>query len=238
MSLIIDLIIIAAAAAAIYLGVSKGFIKSVMQFASLLAALIAVFAFTAPVSDLLYDTFVEQKVSGITEEALMGIISAGEEKLQLDKIIADRPEALSEITERFSVNLDDIVSYYSENLRSLTQPDAVDKLAGSIAEPTARAISSVAAAILIFVTTLLVLALVTFILDAICRLPVLKRLNTFLGFFFGLGSAVVTAWVIANVSVGLISALEAINGDLFNQSVIDGSFILRFFYNNSLILFK
>ncbi len=237
MSLIIDLIIIVAAAVSIYLGIVKGFIKSVMQFASLIIALIAVFVFTSPVSDLLYDTFVEKQVSSITSEALTGIITAGEERLQLDKIMADRPDALTQITERFSIDLDELTAYYTENLKSLTEPDAINKLADTIAHPTAEAVSTVAAAILVFIAAMLILALVTFILDSVCRLPVLRRLNTFFGFLFGVGSALVSAWVIANVSVGLITALEAINSDFFNETVISGSFILRFFYNNSLILF-
>ena len=41
MSLIIDLIIIAAAVASIYLGLQRGFIKSVMNFLSLLIAIAA-----------------------------------------------------------------------------------------------------------------------------------------------------------------------------------------------------
>ena len=237
MSLVIDLLIIAAAAISVYFGITKGFIKSVMQFASLIIALIAVFVFTAPVSDLLYKSFVEKEVSNITGEALTGIITAGEEHLALDKIMTDKPEALTEITDRFSVNIDEIISYYKDSLKSLAESDAVGELADAIAKPTAEAVSTVVAAILVFVVSMLVLALITFILDSICRLPVLRRLNTFFGFIFGLGSALVSAWVIANVSVGLINALEAINSEMFNETVISGSFILRFFYNNSLILF-
>lgn len=237
MSLIIDLLIIIAAVAAIYLGIVRGFIKSVMHFASLILALIAVFVFTAPVSNWLNETFIEERVSSITEESLTGIVDAGVEHLKLQKVLEDRPDALVDVTERFSVDIDELVSYYSEFLIDLAESIAIDELAIKLADPTAAALSSVLAAIAVFAAAMIVLKLLTWILDMICRLPVLNKLNTFLGFLFGVGSALVTSWVIANMSVGLITAMESINGDIFNQSVIESSIILRFFYNNSLILF-
>ncbi len=238
MSLIIDFIIIAAAVAAIYLGIVRGFIKSVMHFVSLILALIAVVVFTGPVSEWVNERFVGERVSEITEDSLSGIVDAGVEKLQLEKVFEDRPDALLNVTERFSVDIDDLVSYYSDFLTDLAESAAIDELAAKLADPTAAALSTVAAAIVIFIVALLALKLITFILDLIFRLPVLNKLNTFLGFLFGIGSALITAWIISNMATGLIFALESINGDIFNHSVIDGSVILRFFYNNSLILFN
>ena len=238
MSLIIDLLILISASAAIYLGVSRGFVRSVMHFASLLLALVAVFIFTAPVSAWLNNAFVESGVSDVIEESLGGIVSVGEEKLGLSKIFSDRPDALGDIAERFGCDLDELEAYYREFLESKTDTSAITELSDKIAAPTSAAISNVLAVIIVFVAALLILKLFTFILDMIFRLPVLDKLNTFLGLLFGIGSAIVTSWVIANIAVGLVSALESFNGEMFNSSVIDGSIILRFFYNNSLIFFN
>ena len=237
MSLIIDLIIILAAVAAVYNGISKGFIKSVMHFASLIIALICVFTFTGPLATWLGDTFIDGNVSDITENSLNAIVTAGTEHLSIDQILSDRPDALTEVASRFSCDLDELAGYYNEFLSGLADGDAIDALSKKIAAPTADAISTVAAATIVFITALLICGLITYILDLICRLPVLKQLNTFLGSLFGIGSAVVTSWVIANLSVGLISALESIRGDIFNESVITGSIILKFFFDNSLIFF-
>ena len=237
MSLIIDLIIILAAVAAIYLGISRGFIRSVMHFASLILALVAVFLFTSPVAAWLNNSFIESGVSDIIEDSLSGIVSAGENSLDISKIFSDRPEPLNEIAAKFGCDLDELEAYYNNFLSSGTESEALGDLSGKIAAPTSQAISNVLAAIIVFIAAMLILRLITFILDMVFRLPVLDKLNKFLGLLFGIGSAVITSWVIANISVGLISAFESVNGEIFNQSVIDGSIILRFLYNNSLILF-
>ncbi len=237
MSLIIDFLIIAVAGAAIYLGIARGFIKSVTHFLSLIVAVVAVFVFTVPVSDWLNDKFVEDQVSTITEDSLNGIVDAGVERLQLEKVFNDRPDALINVTERFSVDIEELVSYYTEFLSSLAESAAIDELAEKLAGPTAAALSTALSAIAVFVAAMIVMKLISFILDLIFRLPVLKRLNKFLGFLFGVCSAAVSVLVIANLAVGLIFALEAINGDIFNQSVVDNSFILSYLYDNSLIIF-
>ena len=237
MSLIIDLIIILAAIAAVYLGISRGFVRSVMHFSSLILALIAVFIFTNPVSSWLNQSFIKSGVSDIIEDSLSGIVTAGENHFELSKIFSDRPKALDEIAERFDVDLDALEKFYTDTLTGSSENDALGALSEEIAYPTSKAISNVLAVIIVFIAALLILKFITFIIDRICRLPVLNKLNKFLGFLFGIASAVITAWVIANVSVGVISAFESINENVFNQSVIDGSVILQFFYKNSLIFF-
>ncbi|MBQ8510741.1 MAG: CvpA family protein [Clostridia bacterium] len=238
MSFIIDIIIILTAVAAVYLGIIRGFVKSVMGFISLLLAIVAAYIFTGPVSGWINEKLVGDWVSGIVDESLTGIVSAGTEQLDLSKLLADRPEALESIAGQFGYTLDDIDEYYGESLSGMMDGEALSELSKHIADPTAEAISTVAAAIGVFLAALLVLKLITFIFDMICRLPILDTLNTLLGLLFGIGSAVVLAWVISNLAVGALSALNAIDAAMFNQSVIENSIVLRFFYNNSLILFK
>lgn len=239
MSLAIDLIIIIAAIAAVYLGIVRGFVRSVMHFSSLILALAAVFLLTPTLSGWINENFVAKEVTGITESSLSGIVSTVEDEHgeELEKVIEDRPDALTEIADRFSVSMDAISDFYNTSLKGIAETVAISRLADMIAGPTAQAISTVIAAVVIFAAALLILKLITFILDMIFHLPVLDKLNTLLGFVFGLGSALVTSWLIANLSVGLINALGSINNEIFNEGVIKGSLILNFFYNTSLIIF-
>ncbi len=236
MSLVFDFIIILAAVFSIYLGISRGFVRSIMHFASLILALIAVFVFTTPLSELLYDSVISKSVSNITESSLTDIIGTGVAKLEISNVLEDRPEALTDLTTRFFTSIDEVTEYYNNFLKSLSEPDAINKISEMIATPTAKAISTVIAAIILFVGSLLILKIITFILDLIVKLPVLDKLNKFLGMLFGVASALITSIVIANISVGLINSLESINSELFNDSVISGSIVLRFFFNSGLII--
>lgn len=238
MSLIIDIIIIFAAVVSIYLGVLRGFVKSVMGFASLLIAIVAVYFFTAPAAAWLNEHVIGEWVDGIVSDSIIGIVTAGEQKIELSKIIEDRPEALNSVAIRFGFDLDQIEEYYRAALAGEPDSEALTMLSNYISSPTAEAISRIAGSICVFFAAMLILRLITFILDLICHLPILNVLNTLLGLLFGTASALISAWVISNMAVGLIRALNSINGDLFNQSVINGSIILRFFYENSLLMFK
>ncbi len=238
MSLIIDIIMLLAAAAAIIRGASRGFLKSVMHFASLIIAIICVITFTQPLSQWFGEKFINTSIMQIAEDSLNSIVNAGTENFSIDKIFSDRPEALVSLSEKFSCNLDELSEYYSETLKSLSPGDAIKELSQKIVAATTSSIGNILAAIIIFIAVMLICKLVTYILDLIFCLPVLKQLNRFLGLLFGIVSALVTTWLIANAAVGLINAFSAIRSDIFNESVISNSFILNFFFNNNLILIK
>lgn len=238
MSFIIDIAILAIALTAVCHGVSKGFVKSGMRLASVILALVCVFSFTAPLSSWLEEAFIKERVSNLTEDTLNSIVNAGSERLEIDEVLNDRPEALSNFAERFKFDISDIEEYYNDFLSNLTRSDALEALSEKIAAPTAASISTVCAAIIIFLATLLVCLIAAYLLDLLCRLPVLKQLNKILGGLFGVITALLSSWAIANISVGLINALQTIRPDIFNESAITGSFILKFFVDNNLILFK
>ena len=237
MSLFLDILIIITAVAAIWSGISRGFVRSVMGFVSLILAVAAAFVFTPKVAAIYNEKFVSGWVGSIVETSLDELVTAGGQRLELSKIFEDKPEALRSVAERFGIDLDEIESYYLE-IQPENDSEAIKDLSGQIASPTAAAISSVLAALSIFLAALIALKLITFILDLICRLPVLATLNSLLGFVFGLANALIGAWAIANLAVGLMHALNAVKPEIFNQSVIDGSIIVKFFCDQSLIFFK
>ncbi len=237
MSLFLDILIIITAIAAIYAGIMRGFVKSVMGFVTLLLAMIAAAVLTPTVADFYNEKFVSAQVNEIVETSLTELVTAGGQQIGLSKLFDDRPDALTSVAERFGVDIDDLEKVYL-SLKPESDSEAISSLADHIASPTAEAISRILAAISVFLTAMLILKLLTLILDLICRLPVLSTLNTLLGFLFGAASAALGAWVIANLSVGLINALGAIKPEVFNSSVIDSSIIVRFFVENSLVLFN
>ena len=238
MSLIFDFIIVLVAAIAIIRGISKGFIKSVMSLASIVIAILCVLTFTKPLSAWVGEKYISEPITDIAHEALSGIVNTGAESMSFDKVFEDRPEALVSLAERFSFDLDEISAYYDNALSSLSVEESITGLSEKIAAPIAEGISTVISAIAIFLVSMLVCTIITFILDGVCHLPVLKKLNKILGAVFGIISALLTSWLIANILAGLIIAFGAVHGEIFNESVITDSFILKFFYNNNLIFIK
>ncbi|MBO5217869.1 MAG: CvpA family protein [Clostridia bacterium] len=237
MSFVIDLAIILIAVSAVYLGIMRGFVRSVMGFLSVILAVVAAYVFTAPVAAWLDERIIGGWVSGIVDESLTGIVRAGTQNLELDKIFADRPEALTAIAEQFGADLDAIAAHYYDVLAGAAEQEALAELSELIASPTANAISIALAALGVFIAALIVLKFITFFLDMICRLPLLDRLNTFLGLLFGAASAVVLAWVTANLAAAIVLAFQSIEPGVFNESVISGSIIVKFMREQGWILF-
>jgi len=168
---------------------------------------------------------------------ILHALADGTGSKELDKIFADRPEALTAIAEQFGADLDAIAAHYYDVLAGAAEQEALAELSEMIASPTANAISIALAALGVFIAALIVLKFITFFLDMICRLPLLDRLNTFLGLLFGAASAVVLAWVTANLAAAIVLAFQSIEPGVFNESVISGSIIVKFMREQGWILF-
>jgi len=238
MSLIVDLVIIAAAIGCIYFCISRGFVRSVMGFVSILVAIVVAFLFSSKLAVWIDESYLRKCTTHIAVNAIDSIVSAGTDKIDISKVLADSPDTIAEFASRFGFTAEELQEYYKEALTDLSTAAATDKLAEYIARPTSKAISFATAAIVLYLGTLLALKLLTFMIDLICHLPILDTLNTILGALFGIGSALLMAWMISNLSILLINALEAVKPEIFNPAVIDSSIILRFFYEHSLLLFR
>ena len=231
MSLIFDGLLILLCVVIIVVETRRGFIKSVMNLGSHIAALFVAYAFTPKLAKFFNDNFFLEKISSGIRDTLKSLTEnpSGEGTYNLSKLFSDLPEPFTEILDRYNVSLDS-VSDQIKNVTDATE-DAVNSLSDSISFGVANVLSSVAAFLLLFVGSILILKLVTLILDSLFKLPVLNSANKALGFLFGVVIALIIAFVFSILSVKLIGALNSISPDLFNQDVIDNSILLKFFAN-------
>lgn len=232
MSLVFDLIILAVCGISIVLGAKRGFIKSVMGVCTLIAALCLAYAFTPVVSDSIRSTDAMKNVSESIGDTIKSLSHTDEGGYDLEKMFSDMPDAFRQILDRY--NTDDSTLTETVVPEASAPESAVDMLADAIAEPVVRAISDVAAFLLIFVASVAALKLLTWLLDLLFQLPVLKTANTMLGLLVGVVIALFWAWVLCPLSVTLIRAMSSISPDLFNESVIENSVILSFFADNKI----
>ena len=221
MSLVFDVIILAVCVISIVLGAKRGFIKSVMGICTLVAALCLAYAFTPTVSEYIRNTDAMGNISESIGDTIKSLSRTDEGGYDLEKMFDDMPDAFQQILERY--NVDDSVLAETVPPETAATESAVDALANAIAEPVARAISNVA-----------VLKLLTWLLDLLFQLPVLKTANTMLGLLIGVVIALFWAWILCPLSVTLIRAMSSISPDLFNESVIENSVILSFFADNKI----
>lgn len=227
MSLVFDGLILIVCIIIVVVETRRGFVKSVMHLCSHIAALFVAYAFTPRLSAFFNEHFFLDKVSSGIRDTLKSLTVNSEGSYDLSRLLDDIPEPFTQILTRYNKPLDSI----ADKIRDVTgaAEDAVNDLADHIAGDVAGVLSSVCAFLLLFIASLLVLKLVTFILDALFRLPILSTANTALGFIFGVVIALIAAFVLSLLSVKFIGAMSSISPDLFSQDVIDKSIILKFF---------
>jgi len=227
MNLIFDGVILTAVILSVVLGTKRGFIKSVMGVCTLIAALFVAYAFSPLLSDYIERQPIIRSVSESITETIKSLSADNQGTYDLQRLFDDMPDAFRQIIDRYDAD----EKVLSEAVQPAPGADAsrIDVLSELIAGPVTRAVSGVLAFLGLFVATVIVLKILTWLLDLIFRLPVLKTANTMLGFLFGAVAAIMWAWVLSSLSVTLIGAMSSISPDLFSKSLIDNTVLLKFF---------
>jgi len=235
MNLIFDAVIAVSVLLSVIMGAKRGFIKSVMGVCTLIAALFVAYAFTPPAAQIIGQQKFIRDISVSIADTVKSLASNDSGSYDLNRLYEDMPDAFTQILTRYGMDIGELTKEVPPDPNA--DAAALERLADLIAGPAAAAISSVLAFLALFVASVVILKILTWILDTVFQLPVLKTANTMLGFLFGVVAGVMWACVLSSLSVTLIRAMSSISPDLFNETVIENSVVLKFFSNlNPLVL--
>lgn len=227
MSILFDGIILLVCLTTVILGVRRGFIHSVMSVCTLIAALFAAYAFTPTVSSYIEKTAMMENISESISDTIKSISVNDAGTYDLQTLFQEMVDPFRQIVDRYHAD--------EEQLTEAMQPsdgaeeESVNALGDLIARPVVNTISGVLAFLGIFCASVILLKLLTWILDMIFQLPVLKTANTLMGLVFGLLGALIWAWLLSSLSVSFIRAMSSVAPEYFSDSVIEHSVILKFF---------
>lgn len=82
----------------------------------------------------------------------------------------------------------------------------------------------------IFILVGVVLRIVVSVTGLVTKIPVLNKVNAFLGLVLGLVEGLIVVFVVC-LATRLIVSLSSANSILFNQTAIDSTFLFKIFYN-------
>ena len=221
MNFTVDLILVAVILIYFIMGWHRGFIKTAMSLVSFILAGFGAYLFHGIPSNLLYSNVFLPKISGMIENA----ISSLSQGLTLDRLLAEKPAFFTDIVEKYSDMEKTEAFLQSGAEKTLTE------LCDFLAEPIARTVSNVLGFILVFVILMVALKIVTFIVDKIFKLPVLRGANTLLGIVLGALMGFLMAWLIASVVGGSVAALHTAFPDAISETLVEDSVVLKFFYH-------
>ena len=225
MSLVLD-IILAAAAIAIVIGcVSRGFLKSVISLVSTVVAFIVAWIFTPKLSAFLSEKVFSGAIGSSVENTLNGLMPKNGDGFNISKLLEDSPEDLNRLLRIFGTTSEKLAQDYGSS--TAADGETVRRMADTISEPIVGAASGVTAFIALFVGTLILLAILSAVLGLFVRLPVIKGTDKVLGFVLGMVLAAIIVIVLAKIFPMAVTALEPVNPDLFGKSVIDGTVLVK-----------
>ncbi len=220
--MIIDIILVALIVLSTAAGYARGFIRTLLGFVGVAAALIVATIFSPSLANYLDTNIVNDTVTNVIDESLTEAFDDGNGSL--DQILG----AVNKFV--FSDGVD--AEGYAKGIESGGSVEAVSReLASRISAP----VCSAAAFIGIFILTVLVVKIISAVLDKLFKLPVLRQTNGFLGGLLGLALGVIYAMILSRAFVLMLPWLTSTVGGPFTPELASGSHLLVFFSGFNII---
>lgn len=225
MSIAIDLILAIIMLSIIATAVRRGFVVSVFKLLSAVAAVVVAALFYKQLGSFFYDSFVYDKIFASLSDWLQKLAQNADGSFDLGAAVAALPESLRTLAASAGLDLSALDASYAG------MSAATESAANSLCETLASALSHLLADILAFAALffgmLIVLSLVCLILDALCKLPLLKGTNRLLGFAFGVCEALLVGIVITAIAAALLRTYGGLHPDFAEADAIDRTYLAK-----------
>ena len=209
---LVDLIYIALAVITILVFTKRGFVESVFKYGRSIMAGILTFIFGPLVGEVVYAKFVYNGVHGWVSEKLSNFLHSAAEKVDVDAMIEELPFLVKQF-----LNPDELKAKFGETVTDIEA--SAQEFAATVAAPLSKAISNLIAYVIVFLIALLVLLIFGKILDLVVQLPILKTINTVLGFIVGIGAAIL---LLASVTY-VLSLIISFFGDILSLQTLSST---------------
>ncbi|MBO5039879.1 MAG: CvpA family protein [Clostridia bacterium] len=220
MSLLIDVIVIAAFAGCLIRGIKKGFIKSIIGIVIVIAAIIGSVQFSPALGNTLNDKFVHKSVVSAAKDSIP--------KVDTDTLINEMPTAFKKSLDRFRTDPEDVKELFENSDIEETEEQKRARIAEKMASPLSKAISRALAFLIIFVVLYLVLFIISIIVCAVVKLPLLRTADKLLGALLGGVSGILLAWGVSLAICALLPHLSVLYDGVVPETVIDNSIVVKF----------
>lgn len=224
MSFLLDFIIIAIIGITLYFAAKNGFVKTTVSALSFIISIALTAAFATPLEQALMDApFAETVQSSVADMVKDSIFD--EEGLQ--EFVNGETETLDAVLSLAGVEKSDFIEWY--NGTNASGDDVLTQAAEYIAEPIVVLLAKLAAIIILFVGTQILLAIAAFFLNKLASLPILRTANTGLGILLGCVLALFRVFIFCFVMNLLIENAEFLNSDFLSSLDAESTFLFKLF---------
>jgi len=212
-SIFLDLIVVLIVFSTMYTVIKKGFVRTVIDFASVICALIASKIFANPLSSFFY---------GILEKVTSKKINEIIENLIRENNL---PKTLEE------GELFEFLSKYNIDLANKVSGEAVESTMNVITQYLVGILSYAVAFIVVFILTIIAFKIASVVVGGIFELPILKTINKTLALVLAVVMSLFYVLLFIAFMQIILPYLTSVYPDVINNDVINKSLIFDYLYN-------
>ena len=204
--LILDIGFIVIAALVILVNTKRGFVKSVFKTGRGIAATALALYFGPIIGDYFYNKFVYKFVYSWVFEKISLYINSTTEEVNIDGLIESLPLAVRQF-----VDIQMIKDQFGSLAHELVK--SAESFSDTVSVPISNVLSNFTAYACVFLASMILLAIIGFLFNLLTKLPVIRGINTVLGFVTGVVVAVFTLsglTYIITLAVGFWGSTSAI----------------------------
>lgn len=232
--LIIDIVLLVIAAVTIIRYTFKGAVKAVFSFAKTFVALFLAYVLRKPAAMLINTLFMERSVTGWVYDSLyaasQGIKPDG---VDLVKLYNDMPSFFTKILSGFGLDAEGIEAAF-DSIPGATEAE-ITAISENIGTSIATMLSTIIGFVAVFLLALLVLTIVVHVLDKLTHLPIINFANKLLGAAIGVLISLLIIWIVSVIAGFLVNYIGPLVPTVFNEGLIEESFVLRTMKNAELM---
>jgi uncharacterized membrane protein required for colicin V production len=237
MNALLDIIIVIIASLTIYFAYRRGFIKTLLSASSFLIAILLTALLLSPVKSALMSSSLADDVRSRVETEINNIISTNsindvEELTGKDSKVSE----FTNILEKIGLNQEDLNAKFKE-WKAESGANLKEKFIDYIADPVVDAIITLAAIVIIFFGSIILLKITAYVLDKVCKLPILKTANKLLGVIMGVVLALVRIYLFVILVKLLIPNGNALGIEMFKDINPDKTLLFKLFYDFNIFQF-
>ncbi len=224
MNFILDLIIVAIIAVAVLLTVKRGFVRSAVELAGFILAVILAFNLGPALAETTYENIIKEPVAKTVENSLDSAVSEQVGSLS-DKVWSGMPRFITENAEKFGISRDTMNS----SLNSVTSDNTVDialELTDNIVKPIAVAGLKVVFGFLIFIIVAILAKLLAKPINKLFSISFAGTINRLLGAVLGLGKGLIYSVIFCAI-ISIIVVFTDSGFLFFTKENIESSMLFK-----------
>jgi uncharacterized membrane protein required for colicin V production len=239
MNAILDIIIVIIAALTIYFAYKRGFIRTLLSASSFLIAIVLTVLLLSPVKAALMNTSLADNVRDRVEIEINGIITRNGIKDVEELVGKDaKSNEFTDILDKIGIEKEDLNAKINEwKADNGVQTSLKERLIDYIADPVVDTIITVAAIVLIFFGSIILLKITAYILDKVCKLPILRTANKLLGVLMGIVLALVRIYLFVIIIKLMVPNGNALGIGILTDINPDKTLLFKLFYDFNIFNF-